>query len=211
MAVLSQKLPCNLLSSLNIFDILLYYYTCLCATFFMTSPLWFAPSLCKEDYLHIFKCVSFWVHGFCGKSEGCVTVNRLNHTSWIPVVTPTDRPNSVRNHCVIEVLRWRFCGVHWFSEFSVGIRVFVIGLSQISFFYSYNCIARKLICEVHNEKKCTSRFSSVHWYHVLNWWVKCNNSYIEVIYLSLNCVDTAKNCICINLMKYLYNFNPLQQ
>ena len=31
-------------------------------------------------------------------------VNRFNHTSWVTVVTPTDRPKSVRIRCVIEVL-----------------------------------------------------------------------------------------------------------
>ena len=34
-------------------------------------------------------------------------VNQVNHTSWVAVVTPTDRPMSVRNRCVIEL----FCGV----------------------------------------------------------------------------------------------------
>ena len=34
-------------------------------------------------------------------------VNQVNHTSLMAVVTPTDRPKSVRNHCVIEL----FCGV----------------------------------------------------------------------------------------------------
>ena len=34
-------------------------------------------------------------------------VNQVNHTSWAAVVTPTDRPKSVRNRCVIEL----FCGV----------------------------------------------------------------------------------------------------
>ena len=34
-------------------------------------------------------------------------VNQVNHTSWVAVVTPTDRPKSVRNCCVIEL----FCGV----------------------------------------------------------------------------------------------------
>ena len=33
--------------------------------------------------------------------------NQVNHTSWVTVVTPTDRPKSVRNRCVIEL----FCGV----------------------------------------------------------------------------------------------------
>ena len=34
-------------------------------------------------------------------------LNRVNHTSWVAVVTPTDRPKSVRNRCVIEL----FCCV----------------------------------------------------------------------------------------------------
>ena len=52
------------------------------------------------------------------------------------LVTPTDRPKSVSNRCVIEV----FCGVcvccPLVFEFSVGIGGFVIGLGQISFFFS---------------------------------------------------------------------------
>ena len=31
------------------------------------------------------------------------TVNRFNNTSWMAVVTPTDRPKSDGNLCVIEV------------------------------------------------------------------------------------------------------------
>ena len=34
-------------------------------------------------------------------------VNLVNHTSWVGEVTPTDRPKSVRNRCVIEL----FCDV----------------------------------------------------------------------------------------------------
>ena len=30
-------------------------------------------------------------------------VNRFNHISWVTAVTPTDRPKSVRNRCVIKV------------------------------------------------------------------------------------------------------------
>ena len=29
-------------------------------------------------------------------------VNQVKHTSYVAVVTPTDRPKSVRNRCVIE-------------------------------------------------------------------------------------------------------------
>ena len=40
-------------------------------------------------------------------SEKVSPVNQVNHTSWVAVVTPTNRPKSVRNSCVIEL----FCGV----------------------------------------------------------------------------------------------------
>ena len=50
-------------------------------------------------------------------------------------MTPTDRPKSVRNRCVIEVLVAFVCCPLVF-EFSVGIGGFVIGLSQISLFSS---------------------------------------------------------------------------
>ena len=62
--------------------------------------------LYKEVYLQIFKCVSFWLHGCCGEWEGG-PVNQVYHTSWVAVFTPTDRPKSVRNCCLIE----HFCGV----------------------------------------------------------------------------------------------------
>ena len=31
----------------------------------------------------------------------------VNHTSWLALVTPTDRPKSVRNRCLIELFLWR--------------------------------------------------------------------------------------------------------
>ena len=75
---------------------------------FMTSPLGWLLVFClyKEVYLQIFKRVSFWLHGCCGEWE-VGPVNQVNHTSWVAVVTPTERPKSVRNRCVIEL----FCGV----------------------------------------------------------------------------------------------------
>ena len=52
------------------------------------------------------------------------------------VVIPTDRPKAFRNRCVIEV----FCGVfvlsRCFFDFSVGEGAFVIGMSQVSSFFS---------------------------------------------------------------------------
>ena len=64
------------------------------------------------------------------------------------VVTPTDRPKSVRNRCVIEVLVAFLC-CQMVVEFSVGIVAFGIGLSQISVFfylYMYNPCTRN-ICD----------------------------------------------------------------
>ena len=58
-------------------------------------------------------------------------VNQVKHTNWVAIVTPTDRPKSVRNRCVIVVLS--FCPFDLF----VGIGSFVIGLVQISSFFSY--------------------------------------------------------------------------
>ena len=54
------------------------------------------------------------------------------------LVTPTDRPKSVRNRCVIEVFGGVCVCCPLVFEFSVGIGGFVIGLGQISFFFSSN-------------------------------------------------------------------------
>ena len=63
-----RKAQPTLMDVTRYFDILLYYYTCLCTTFLL--PLHFGSllvlSLHKEDYLQMFKCVSFWFNGFCG-------------------------------------------------------------------------------------------------------------------------------------------------
>ena len=52
------------------------------------------------------------------------------------IVIPADRPKSVRNRCIIEV----FVGVcvlsRCFLGFSMGVGPFVIGMSQISSFFS---------------------------------------------------------------------------
>ena len=88
-----------------IFDIL-YLFTMLCVYWFLwpLRLVWLLVCcLYKEVYLQIFKCVSFWLNGCCGEWEG----GPVNHTSWVAVVTPTDRPKSVRNFCLIEL----FCGV----------------------------------------------------------------------------------------------------
>ena len=53
------------------------------------------------------------------------------------IVTPTDRHKSVRNRCVVEGFDGVLCCQVAFCFFlSVGVRAFVIGLSQISSFFS---------------------------------------------------------------------------
>ena len=74
----------------------------------------------------------------CGKWEGWNPVNRCNHTSWVAIVTSIDRPKSVRHRCVIEVFSDVCVLLRCFLGFSVGLGVFVIGLSQISSLFSFN-------------------------------------------------------------------------
>ena len=52
-------------------------------------------------------------------------------------VTPTDRPKSVRNRCVIKVFGGAFMLSRCFYNCSVGVRTFVTGLSQVSSFFSF--------------------------------------------------------------------------
>ena len=117
--------------SLYIFDILLYYYKCLCTTFLL--PLRFGLllvlSLFKKDYF----CVSFWLQSCCGKWEDWAPVNRFNHTSGMTAVIPTDRPKSARNRFAIKVL-WRFLWCQLLFGFFCECRGFDIELSQISSF-----------------------------------------------------------------------------
>ena len=51
------------------------------------------------------------------------------------VVIPTDRPKSVRNRCAIEFW-WHFCVVILLLKCYVGLVAFVIGMSEISTFFS---------------------------------------------------------------------------
>ena len=63
-------------------------------------------------------------------------VNLVNHTSWVAVVTPTDRPNSVRNCYLINHFVALFVLSLCPFDISVGVGAFVIGLGQISSFLS---------------------------------------------------------------------------
>ena len=54
------------------------------------------------------------------------------------VVSPTDCPKSVRNRCLINVSGGVFVLSRCFLDLSVGEGAFVIGLIQISSFFSFN-------------------------------------------------------------------------
>ena len=71
-------------------------------------------------------------------------MNQFNHTSGVTAVTPTHRRKSVRNRCVIEVFGGVFMLSRCFLDFSVGFGAFVIGLSQISSFFSLNLFVNYL-------------------------------------------------------------------
>ena len=103
--------------------------------------------LYKEVYLQIFKRVPFWLHGCCGGGK-LGPVNQANNTSWVALVTPTDRPKSVHNRCIIELFMVLFVLSLCPYDISVGVWTFVIGLSQISSFFSKNCITRILHYEL---------------------------------------------------------------
>ena len=57
-------------------------------------------------------------------------------------VTPTDRPKSVRNSCVIKVFGGVLMLSRCFLDCSVGVGVFVTGLSQISSLFSHNIMSK---------------------------------------------------------------------
>ena len=126
--------------SLNIFEILLYYYICLFTTFYYLSALvgcWSSVSIRRIIYKFLSVC-PFITRLLRGYWEGWALVNRINVISGVTAVTPTDRPKSVRNRCVIKVFDGILCCL---VAFSVGVEAFVIGLSQISsFFLSCTCV-----------------------------------------------------------------------
>ena len=70
----------------------------------MTSPLGWLLVCClyKEVYLQILNVCPFDYTAVAGSGK-VGPVNKVKYTSWVAVVTPTDRPTSVRNRCVIEL------------------------------------------------------------------------------------------------------------
>ena len=63
-------------------------------------------------------------------------VKPVNHTSWVVVVTPTDPSKSVHYRCIIKLFVALFVLSFCPFDISVGVGAFVIGLSQITSFFS---------------------------------------------------------------------------
>ena len=85
----------------------------------------------------------------------------VNHTSWVAVVTPTDRPKSVRNCCLMELFVALFVLLFCPFYISVGIGAFVIGLGQISSFLSFYDVQAE-------RKRKRKRSDSVLWHKRLH-------------------------------------------
>ena len=90
--------------------ILLYYINHLCLTCIDIYDLsawggcWFVVYM---RFIYTFLNVCPFDYTVVAGSGKVGVVNQVNHTSWVAVVTPTDRPKLVRNRFVIEL----FCGV----------------------------------------------------------------------------------------------------
>ena len=69
--------------------------------------------------------MSFWLEGCCGECEGWAR-NSVNHTSWVDVVTQTDRPKSVRNRTFGGFFGLSLC----LFDISVDVVALIIGLSR---------------------------------------------------------------------------------
>ena len=75
------------------------------------------------------------------------------------VVTPTDHPKSVRVVVLSKFLLEFFVLSRCFLDFSVGVGAFVIGLSQISSFFSFYNLIRCIATCFGDAPHITSLFS----------------------------------------------------
>ena len=102
-------------------------------------------STCDGCWFIVYTCIRRFIHKFL---NGCpfdytAVAGRfgpklVNHASWVAEVTPTDRPKSIHNRCVIELFVELFVLSFCPFDISAGKGAFVIGLSQISSLFSYN-------------------------------------------------------------------------
>ena len=93
----------------------------------------------------------------------------VNHTSWVAVVTPTDRPKSVRNRCVIELFCgvvcvvtlpfWHFCWCRGFCHRTESdLFLFLLVIMVISTNCLVTVFAVNVGSDLKGEKSCHVRF-----------------------------------------------------
>ena len=66
-----------------------------------------------------------------------IPLTTFPHTSWVVVVTPTDRPKSVHNRCVIEVFDGVFVLSRCFLKIFCGCRGFCHRAESDLFLFSF--------------------------------------------------------------------------
>ena len=79
-----------------------------------------------------------------GWGGGDLARKPVNHTSWMIVVTPSDRPKSVCTRCVIDLFGDVFVLSCCLFDIFVGIRAVVIGLSHIFIFFAFAVLSLKM-------------------------------------------------------------------
>ena len=104
-----RSIACPIRMSLYIFLLYHIYHLCFtCIDFYDLSAwggCWFDVYIRRFIYKFLNVC-PFNYTAVAGSGK-VGPVNQVNHTSWVAVVTPTDRPKSVPNRCLIDL----FCGV----------------------------------------------------------------------------------------------------
>ena len=82
--------------------------------------------VCVPHFYDISALVGCWSSVYIRKIiyKGSAVVNRFNHTSGVTTVTPTDRPKSVHNRCVIKIFGGVFYVVTLLFGFLCGCRGF---------------------------------------------------------------------------------------
>ena len=137
-------------------------------------------------------------------------VNGFNHTSGVAVVTPTDRPKSVRNRFVIEVFGGVFCVVKLLFGFFCGCRGFCHRTESdlFLFIFIFYCFSSLQIWS----KDFLKIFLNHHFQHYIRHCCislqrKWDNFYIELTqFLKLTCCQQRTfflkplNWICGNLI-----------
>ena len=127
---------------MSIYIFLLYdiYHLCfMCIDFYDLSAwggCWFVVFIRRFSYIFSNAC-PFDYMAVAGSGK-VGPVIQVTPTIWVAVVTPTDRPKSVRNRCVIVLFVALFVLSLCPVDISVSVGAFVIELSQISSFVSFD-------------------------------------------------------------------------